>query len=202
MPHILTLTGATGSGKSETVNFFLKGESLPYFKPQLVSKYTTRSPRLGAEKEAICVNEIPPSCDLVYEQYQVRYGLEKNKLFELLSCGFSPIVILNDVRVVEDVRASFGNLVRSIFIFRERPSLDKIRMLAEERGNANEQEIQRRFRKAETIFRIYIENIHIFDHVILNPRSFVDLESQVQQIVKSLKNAEQEWPLQLRRNNL
>ena len=44
-----------------------------------------------------------------------------------------------------------------------------------------------RFKKAQTIYRIYIENIQLFDHVIINSGTFEELEMQVRQIVKSLE---------------
>jgi hypothetical protein len=55
--------------------------------------------------------------------------------------------------------------------------------LIESRGEAGEV----RFEKARTIYRIYIENIYLFDHVIINSGTFEELEVQVGQIVKSLE---------------
>jgi hypothetical protein len=54
-----------------------------------------------------------------------------------------------------------------------------------------------RYERAQTIFRIYIENIHLFDHVVVNSGSFEELEIQVRQIVKGLRNPN--WPLRERR---
>jgi len=75
----------------------------------------------------------------------------------------------------------------TLFIFRHDPSSEEYHQeLIESRGEAGEV----RFKKARTIYRIYIENIHLFDHVIINSGTFEELERQVEQIVKSL---EQGW---------
>jgi len=184
MPHVITITGPSRAGKSTTVDYLL-GHTTQNFRPRLVWKYTTRDPREGdTDNETRCVESIPSKCDLVYEQYGERYGLESRILFEAIADGQSPVVILNDVRTVEDVRNFFRERVRSIFIFRQDPSSSEYRQeLMKSRGKAGKV----RFEKAKTIYRIYIENVHLFDHVIINSGTFEELEVQVGQIVKNLE---------------
>ena len=184
MPHVITITGPSRAGKSKTVAY-LKECANENFRPNLVRKYTTRPPRKDEKDDEVRCGEIPPECDLVYEQYGKRYGLESRILFEAIADGQSPIVILNDVRAVEDVRNFFRERVRSIFIFRHDPSSEEYHQeLIESRGEAGEV----RFEKAQIIHRIYIENIHLFDHVIINSGTREEeLEMQVGQIVKSLE---------------
>jgi guanylate kinase len=193
MPNVITLTGPSGSGKSTALGYFLKAKNR-IFKPVLIPKYTTRAPRDDDSGEALCVASIPSECDLVYEQYGVRYGLDSQKLFDCLAAGNSPIVILNDVRTVEDVRTALGPVVRSVFVFREGPSLEKYRELGRSRNVQNEGDLSRRFNKAQAIYRIYIENIHLFDHVIINGRNRSALKTQVQRIVTGLSGVKS-WPL-------
>jgi guanylate kinase len=153
------------------------------FKPELVRKQTTRPPR---EHDRDCIaGGILPECDLVYEQYGERYGLALQTLIDHLAEGRSPIVILNDVRAVEDIRNTFRERVRSIFIFRHDPLSEEYHQeLITSRG-LDAGEI--RFEKARTIYRIYIENIHLFDHVIINSGTLDELEIQIRQIVRSLR---------------
>jgi guanylate kinase len=193
MPHVITITGPSRAGKSTIIRDLIKHTGKD-FRPQLVVKYTTRPPRTDENDEAVhCVPEIPPKCNLVYAQYGERYGLELRTIFEHIAKGESPIVILNDVRAVTDVRDSWGELVRSIFIFRKDPSNeDYLREMKESRGKDAEPRID----KAKVIFRIYIEHIHLFDHVIINSGTFEELETQVKQIVKGLKAPN--WPLRKR----
>ena len=192
MPHVITLTGPSRAGKSTTIRYILAyaNES---FSPQLVPKYTTR-PRRGDDNddEVVCVEGVPDQCDLVYELYGVRYGLETRAISDLIDKGQSPIVVLNDVRVVEDVRTIFSKLVRSVFISRDNLSDEQYKKeLIESRG---EKAGEIRFEKARTIYRIYIENIHLFDHVIINSGTLEELELQAQRIVKGLEQ-ERNWPL-------
>jgi len=193
MPNVITLTGPSGSGKSTALGYFLKSKNRT-FKPVLIPKYTTRAARDDDSGEALCVASIPAESDLVYEQYGVRYGLNSQKLFDYLAAGNSPIVILNDVRTVEDVRNALGPLVRSVFVFREGPSIEKYKELGRSRNVKNEEELNRRFNKAQAIYRIYIENIHLFDHVIINGRKRAALKTQVHRIVTGLSGV-QSWPL-------
>jgi guanylate kinase len=185
MPYVITITGPSRAGKSTTVDCLLENTN-ENFRPRLVRKFTTRPPRKGEENGEVYCYEggIPSECDLVYQRYGERYGLEMRTLVECITEGQSPIVILNDVRAVEDVRSRFGERVRSIFIFRQDPLSEEYHQeLIESRGEAGKV----RFEKARTIYRIYIENIHLFDHVIINSGTREDLGIQVSQIVRSLE---------------
>lgn len=207
MPNVITITGPSRAGKSTTVGYLLRCAD-ETFRPTLVPKYTTRAPRdvdsdneviciprdIDGGREVNCVSRIPDECDLVYEQYGDRYGLKMQTIFELIEKGQSPVVILNDVRAVEDVRASLRELVRSVFVFREDPATQEYRQkLIDYRGR---EAAEPRFRKAQTIFRIYIENIHLFDHLVINSGTCEQLEIQVKQIVKGL--IDPNWPLHSR----
>src|SRR5947207_14147109 len=106
VPHVITITGPSGCGKSTAVECFLKHSS-KRFRPKLIPKYTTRPARGDDSGEVVCVPMIPQECDLVYEQYETRYGIEFKQLFDATANGYTPILIINDVRAVEDVRSAF-----------------------------------------------------------------------------------------------
>lgn len=106
-------------------------------------------------------------CDLVYEQYGNQYGIRFAELYECLKRGESPIVILNDVRTVEDVKVYLGKKCISMFIFRTTPNINDYQRMGQER-HTRSIEIENRYKKATAIYRIYIENIHLFDKLILN----------------------------------
>ena len=193
MPNLITLTGPSGSGKSTALKYLLSFRTRE-FRPIRIPKYTTRPSRRDDHGEAISVRAIPKGCDLVYEQYGVRYGLKLATLFDHLAEGDSPIVILNDVRTVEDVRIALGPIVRSVFVFRKGPSLETQRRLAQARDAKGEEDVNRRFDKSKAIYRIYIENIQLFDHVIINSGIREGLKAQVRQIIRGLGTS-QMWPL-------
>lgn len=134
-------------------------------------------------------------CDLAYEQYGDRYGLRLEDLYTHLKKGETPVVILNDVRTVEDIRVKLGRQCFSLFIFREVPNYVHFQKIGKIRGYNNEK-IKIRFQKAETIYRIYIENIHLFDKLLLNIKTdklidggvkkYESLEKLLEQLVRHI----------------
>jgi guanylate kinase len=192
MPYIITITGPSGAGKSSTL-FYLLEEKRTYFDPVLVPKYTNRPEHKDDRGEIHREPDMLAQCDLKYIQYGDCYGIALNTIWEHIMDKKSPIVILNDVRAVEDVKKMFGGIVRSLFIFRESPNEVRFQEIATAKG-LDPKEIKPRLQKAQTLYRIYIENIHIFDHVIINSSTLPDLRLQVKKIVDNLQQS-QKWPL-------
>jgi len=193
MANIITLTGASHCGKSFVRNVFLELCDNT-FKPVLFKKFTTRVARAN-DDDVICVDKIPEDCDIVYEQYGVRYGFSFDKLFTHLKKGETPIIVVNDIRAVEDLRTAVGSQVISLFIYRRPPQLEAfvneelIRVNGEDnKAKESVKEVARkRNDKAVAIQRIYIENIHLFDNVILNVTGAQkQTKLQVEHIVKKL----------------
>ncbi len=190
MAHIITLTGPAHCGKS-TISKMFMGYKEEYFKPIFIQKYTTREAR-REEKDVKCEERIPEKCDLVYEQYGVRYGVELEELYKSLEVGETPIIVINDIRAIEDLKAVFGSLVFSVFIYRRPAVYDEF--YAEEKARASndmpEAAIKKsariRYEKAQAIYRIYIENIQLFNKVILNAYQTEHTSIQVKNIVRRL----------------
>ncbi|WP_251492440.1 hypothetical protein [Otoolea muris] len=191
MAHIITLTGPAHCGKSTISQLFMECED-EYFRPIHVAKYTTR-PQRKNDEDVICVDEIPEECDLIYEQYGVRYGLKLDTVYELLEKGRTPIIVLNDIRAVEDIKSILGSLAVSIFLYRKEPVYEEFYEEEKERAGerVEDSEIERsaktRYEKAQAIFRIYIENIPLFDQVILNTYDLGYTKKQVMYIVNQLE---------------
>ena len=190
MAFVVTLTGPSQCGKSTIQKFFMDRKNAK-FKPVILKKYSTR-PARESEDDTICVDSIPLNCDLVYEQYGVRYGFRFDDLYEHLERGESPIIVLNDVRAVEDVRTALWPQVTSLFIYRQ-PPFKEIFFDVEKRRAKDDTTIenihdtaQNRFDKAKAIYRIYIENIYLFDHVVLNIGDLTYTEMQIDHIVTNL----------------
>lgn len=186
MAHIITLTGPAHCGKSTIRQMFidLKKE---IFVPIMLKKYTTRAQRTN-DDDVICVPRIPKGCDLVYEQYGVRYGMRMEDLYKHLEAGETPIVVVNDIRAVEDIKSVFGSLVFSVFLYRKAATYEEFYAEEKERyPEKSKEEIERsartRFEKAQAIYRIYIENIQLFDKVILNSFDKKSTEKQIECIV-------------------
>lgn len=187
MAKIITLTGASGAGKSTAIDFFLSNQK-EHFHPICIPKFTTRNPRKDDSKREVkyCQN-LPNDCDLVYQQYDVRYGLSLEEIMTKLKKGLSPIIVLNDVRTIREVKRIFGELTVSCFVYRTEPKLEDFVKLAALRGQQNQEMIEKRFRKAQAIYRIYIENIYLFDHVLINSFNRKELKKQISQMIKGFQ---------------
>lgn len=181
VPFLITLTGPSQSGKTlvlsklKNIASVLREEGYS-FEPQLVKKKTTRDYRIEELKaidaeieiDVEHVEKIPVTCDLVYQTYGLRYALDTNEIRKLLSEGKTPYAVINDIRAVEELKEEFPEQVLSIFLFRKVPDLSDFKREAGLRGNVSEAEVMARFDKAEAIYRMYIENIALFDKVLLN----------------------------------
>jgi len=187
IPFIITLTGAPASGKSYIIEKIVETSNdqkdVP-FEPVPFSKYTTREYRateiVKKKKnefiDVISMDEIPSTCDLVYRIYGKEYGLKTKDLEEKLNQKKCPVVVINDVRAVEELKRIFDGRVLSLFLFRRVPSMNELKRESNNRGNVSEKELFERYIKATSLYRIYIENIALFDRIILNVKNENDDE--------------------------
>ncbi len=183
---IITLTGPSACGKGliteEIIDYShaLQARGIDFF-PFMFKKDVTRPYRIK-EAVAIVTNhqdkvdvnsviDIPSEDDLVYRTYGDEYALNTQDLITALNENRSPIVVINDVRVVEELKRLYPKQVLSLFIFRHIiPDLEQHKKAGESRGGVSEHKILSRYEKAVALYRVFIENIHIFDRVILNVR--------------------------------
>lgn len=132
---IITLTGPSMSGKSYIIDRIMELKEKLYienqiiFRPASISKYTTRPYRIeeirdmseGKRVDVVSCEKIPDDCELKYQTYGKKYGLSIKDIKMHLDNGESPIIIINDVRVVEEIKKSFPQQVLALFLFREIP---------------------------------------------------------------------------------
>lgn len=178
---IITITGPSLSGKSLLVKKIknlartLKGNNYS-FSPVVICKETTRDLRIEEIKsldkniniDVNPVGQISNNCDLVYQSYGMHYGLNTKTIEKELKDGKSPIAVINNIKAVEELKQVFPNQVLSIFVFRRIPDFVDFEKVARLRGNISESEVYARCEESRTIYRMYIENIALFDKVLLN----------------------------------
>lgn len=183
-PCIITITGASISGKSTAIKRLLSLADSE-FRPVLMPKYTTRPARDNDDADVICVESLPEECDIAYQQYGVRSGISKISIDAELSKGNFPILVLNNIGAVRKVKDLFKGRVISLFNFRKVPQLKDFDRVSQERGNVTKKENRNRFEKATVIYRSYIENIELFDKTLLNvvEDDFTLLDEQLRQFV-------------------
>lgn len=191
---IITLTGPSACGKSYLIEYICTlGEELG-FKPKILPKYVTRSPRaselrdqkMGKELEIIPVPKIPEECEYRYQMYGKQYGFDRDAVRAMLEEGLSPIIVVNEVRVVEELKRDFKDQVLSLFVFRSVPRLETFEQEAQKRGVTAIEEIQERLSKSIAIYRTYVAHIALFNRVILNPPRRPDQEDYAKTQIKNV----------------
>jgi guanylate kinase len=200
---IITLTGSSGCGKTyitdriidlgkelETENIQFnpvrhwKYVTRPYRESEIIEQFIKNKDTKKRVIDVESVKTIPEGCDFVYRTYGEEYGFMKKDLQKLLDDGKSPIIVINDVRVIEEMKKEFPNRVLSLFLFREIiPDVETHIKAGETRGGVSENEIKLRFEKAVALYRIFIENIFLFDRTILNiPKERTRIEDDIAKI--------------------
>lgn len=183
-PFIITLTGPSACGKGLITEAIIEySKTLQKngidFHPFMFTKDVTRSYRFKEalsilNNKQIDVNSVfavPEYDDLVYRTYGDEYALSTNNLTKALEENKSPIVVVNDIRVVEELKKIYKGNVLSLFIFRHIiPDVEQHKKASADRGGVSVQKTLSRYEKAVALYRVFIENIHIFDRVILNVR--------------------------------
>ncbi len=180
MPNLITLTGPSGCGKSEIMKIMVQVNP----RCKILPKFTTRPRRKDDDESIITVDEIPPECDYVYEQYGEKYGISSRMLLQYLQEGYIPTLIVNDAKTIEKLQRKFGISMKSYFIHREKPSREKlIEIFNKTRGIPNPKDIEERYEVAKQIYTMYTDNIGLFDNIILNTAEGFE---EVTNIVKQL----------------
>lgn len=178
MEGIVTITGPTAAGKTEVLHMFENNNR----KYKIFPKYTDRPPRPNDDESVICVDVIPSDCDIRYQQYGHTYAFSSQALEDYFKQGYIPVVVINDARTLEDLQKRFGDDVKSYFVHRKKPSLLDIKKISQERNITDPDEIRRRYEQALEIYGMYINQINLFDSIILNTGDLEDTEKIVRQL--------------------
>ncbi len=197
MAYVITLMAPSQAGKGVVMDMIFSMKN-KYFNPKIFPKYTTRPIRATDGDDIININNtIPEFCDLVYEGGGQRYGIRMDSLYDELAKGNSPVLVVNDVRAIQDIRNALSPQVITLFIYRSKPDLNKYIAIEKERYNGTEIDLEKlnrnanlRYQKASDIYRIFIENIDLFDHVIINSGTLEQTRVQVESIINKIINSE------------
>jgi guanylate kinase len=175
--RIYILSGGSGAGKTELLNAMLKNNPDFSITPP---KYSDRDKR-NSDDDIITIQ----TDDFNKEKYPFMYSMNNNfygfKSRDITDClkkGKNVFIIISDFRVIKKFKEHFGSLVSVIYIFRNMSEKELSEILkARESENivtnkkndiTKDTENKIRKNRLYLIQKQYVENISLFDHVILN----------------------------------
>ncbi|CAD6494277.1 MAG: Guanylate kinase [Candidatus Argoarchaeum ethanivorans] len=193
--RLYIISGSSGSGKTELLDLI---QNQATSKAVLAPKYSTRNERKGEFDDIRHVDRIDDEeYTFVYPMNNYTYGIKAEEITDLLGRGYNVFIILSDLRIVEEVKQFFGSIAVSLYIFRNL-SADQLEKVLEEREMARginpvdtvplERQRQTRLNRLYFIQRKYVDNITLFDHIILNIRKPQDMLQQVINLVEGYEN--------------
>jgi guanylate kinase len=163
----------------------------PGLRPAVVPKYATRRWR-GLEDDTQFEREISDSTfDFVYPYHLNRYGIKASDISEILSTGRNAFVVVSPPRVVRSIKRYFGPLAVSIYLHSNRAEVQLEEIVARRHAAIGggsqetklEEEVKKRTINLRVMRRQYVDNIDLYDHVLLNTASPADLLSQLSGVV-------------------
>lgn len=191
--RIYILAGGPGAGKTELLNLIKNKSSLNSISPP---KYSNRNPR-DRNDDVIRTD----SKEFDKEEFTFVYSMNNNiygfKAVDIINClreKKNVFIILSDIRVIEEFKKFFGVYVSVIYIFRNMNEKELTRILNKRKEKkinnlvqeSEDTEKKIRMNRLYLIQRQYVENIALFDHVILNRKNKkMEMYKQLKNIVLS-----------------
>lgn len=189
--RLYIISGSPCSGKTELLGLI---QSQATFNAHIAPKYSTRDERGGEFDDIEHVETITDKdYTFVYPRYDELYGIKAEEIAGLLRAGCNVFIILSDLRIMEEVKQFFGSLSVSLYIYRNLTD-DQLEGCLEERERGRdvkqenaapfEKQRQTRLNYLYLMQRQYVDNIALFDHVILNTTDPQDMLHQVTNLVE------------------
>ncbi len=169
--RILIIAGASFSGKDELVNALIQIE------PNKVSAYkkgTTRKKTKSDKDELVHLKKLPKRYDISYEKNGYFYGIDSKEVWKILSKEKIVIIVLSDLSSILKISDEFKNLVSTIYLH---SNIDQDQLI-EAKKSLPKEEFLKRSNSSRNLKSVYINNLSVFDHVLLNTSEPEDLYDQ------------------------
>ena len=172
--RIIIIAAGSFAGKDDLVNAMIHIEPN---KATAYQKGTTRSKKSGDNNELKHFNSerLPDSYDLIYEKnggYQ--YGLSTKELWSELSQEKIVLIVLSDLESIKALKQKFNQICSVIYLH---ANTDK-EELEKARKELSQEEFDKREKSIAELHEVYVNNMNIFDHVLLNTSESEDLYEQ------------------------
>lgn len=169
--QIIIIAGGSFAGKDNLVKAMINIE------PNKVIDYkkgTTRPAKSSDNNELIHLKTLSKKYDIVYEKNGYKYGVSTNEVWDVLSKEKIVLIVLSDLEAITKLKAKFGNICSTVYLH---ANIDE-EELEKAKKDLTEIELNKRENSISELHNIYVTNINMFDHVLLNTSESEDLYEQ------------------------
>ena len=176
--YIFLIVGSSGSGKGTLLRAL---RDMGERHVTIISKQTTRESKTTDGDEMISIypkKKFDPKFDIIYGNYLSKYAICSSNIWENILKGKFQVLIVSNLKAIKKLYDHFGSLIKLIYLF---SPVDKEQLGKHLKDIATEEkkEIEVRKSKIKVIHNYYLDNITVFDHVLLNIQEPEDLCDQI-----------------------
>lgn len=186
--RLIILVGSPGSGKDLLIRAI---DDLGAQHAQVIAKHTSRKRWPDDRKEMICSNDFDfdlISCDIKYDNYGDKYGINSTLIWSSLQKGVFPVVVISNAEAINQLHEKFGDLVVLVYVHSEMDA-NEFRN-ADENFKKGELYVERRVSEYQQAFDLYLKNFRAFDHVLINCGDPEDLYDQIFRLFRAYERGD------------
>ena len=177
-PYIFLIVGASGSGKGLLLRAL---RDMGQRHVIIIPKQTTRRSKTTNGDEMISIypkKKIDPKFNIIYGNWLNKYGICSSDIWENIKKGKYQVLIVSNLNAIKKLYHRFGPLIKLIYLY---SPVDKEQLEKHQKDIAaeNKNEIEVRKSKIKVVHDYYVDNITMFDHVLLNMQEPEDLCDQI-----------------------
>jgi len=170
--RIIIIAAGSFAGKDDLVNAMIHIEPS---KTTAYQKGTTRPKKSGDNDELKHFDgKLPNLYDLTYEKNGYQYGLSTKELWSELAQEKIVLIILSDLELIKSLKQKFNQICSVIYLH---ANIDK-EELEKAREELSKEEFDKREKSIAELHEVYVNNMNVFDHVLLNTSESEDLYEQ------------------------
>lgn len=187
-PYFVVVVGAPGSGKDLLIRAV---NDLGIQHAQIVPKHTSRERRTNDGNEMICPGDPGfnlEACDIIYENYGDRYGIECSRVWEWLRKGVFQVIVVSEIGAINKLHEIFGELMLLIYVHSAMSASDYER--TEVAFGEDADYVARRAEGYRKAFDVFLENYLAFDHVLIYADAPEDLYDQIFRLFRAYERGD------------
>jgi hypothetical protein len=187
-PKLVAVVGTPGSGKDLLIRAV---NDLGVQHAQIVPKHTSRLRRADDGNEMICSGDPEYNlevCDLVYENFGDRYGIECSRIWEGLRNGVFQVVVVSNIDAINRLRERFGELLILVYVHSEIGADEYLKV--EAALGQDSSYVKKRVEGYQSAFKLYLKNFLAFDHVLIYSGIQEDLFDQIFRLFRAYEQSD------------